>query len=361
MKADSANGQPSHPDQTHPLRLLVFGAGAIGTYIGGSLILAGHRVTFLERPEIAARLRQRGLRLQIRGIEHEHPEPATVGTLQEAFETTSFDAALFALKSFDTQAVLDQIAAFNTQMPPVLCLQNGVENEAAISNVLGEGRVIAGTVTSAIGRRDAGDVILERLRGIGIQADHPLSVRLLTAFNESGLNARLYPQADAMKWSKLLTNLLSNATSAILDMPPAEVFAHPGLYRLEIEQLREALRVMAALKIKVVDLPATPVRALAFAVARLPIPLTRPILQKAVGGGRGAKMPSFHIDLHSGRGQSEVDYLNGAVVRFGQRAGVPTPLNALLTRTLLGLTRGEIPLAEYARQPRKLLQQIAVQ
>jgi 2-dehydropantoate 2-reductase len=69
-------------------------------------------------------------------------------------------------------------------------------------------------------------------------------------------------------------------------------------------------------------------------------------------------MPSFHIDLHSGRGKSEVDYLHGAVVRAGKRTDVPTPVNELLTETLLALTNGEIPLEEFARQPKKLLSKL---
>jgi 2-dehydropantoate 2-reductase len=95
---------------------------------------------------------------------------------------------------------------------------------------------------------------------------------------------------------------------------------------------------------------------LAFGVCFLPLFLSRPLLAKAVGGGRGEKMPSFHIDLHGGRGKSEVDYLNGAVVRFGAQVGVPTPANRLLNDTLLALTKGDIPLDTYAHQPEKLLQ-----
>ncbi len=118
--------------------------------------------------------------------------------------------------------------------------------------------------------------------------------------------------------------------------------------------LREALAVMRALGIGVIDLPGVPVRALALGT-RLPASIARPLMRKAVGGGRGGKMPSFHIDLHSGRGRSEVEWLNGAVARYGERAGVPTPVNRLLTETLLSLTRGEIPLETYARQPEKFL------
>jgi 2-dehydropantoate 2-reductase len=157
-----------------------------------------------------------------------------------------------------------------------------------------------------------------------------------------------------MKWSKLLTNLPANASSAILDMTPAEVYALADLFRLEQAMLREALAVMRAHGIHVVDLPGTPVRLLALA-ARLPAAAARPLLARAIGAGRGAKMPSFHIDLHGGRGRSEVGWLNGAVVRFGAQAGVPTPVNQLLTDTLSALTRSEMPLDAFARQPARLL------
>jgi 2-dehydropantoate 2-reductase len=160
-----------------------------------------------------------------------------------------------------------------------------------------------------------------------------------------------------MKWSKMLTNLLANPTSAILDMTPVEVFNHPGLYRLEIAQLIECLAVMKAQGIGVVDLPGTPVRALALAT-KLPLWLSKPFLSKAAGAGRGAKMPSFHIDLLSGRGKSEVTYLHGAVVRAGVKTGVATPVNSLLTETLLDMTAGKIPLEEFFRKPEKLLAQL---
>jgi len=121
--------------------------------------------------------------------------------------------------------------------------------------------------------------------------------------------------------------------------------------------LRECLAVMAAQNIEAVDLPGTPVRALAFAIG-LPLWLSRPLLASAAGSGRGGKMPSFHIDLHSGRGKSEVSYLHGAVVRAGERTNAPTPVNKLLTETLLALTNREILLEEYARQPEKLLSKL---
>jgi len=352
--------------KNNQLKVLSFGAGAIGTYIGGSLALAGHNVVFVEQVKVVDELREHGLRLDLtldkrrKAKETFLVEPSSfviVPSLEEALRYGPFDVALYALKSFDTAAALEGIHPYREKMPPFLCLSNGVDNEPAIAKVLGQEKVIYGTVTSAIGRRAAGDIVLEKLRGVGIAATHPLSDRLVADFNDAFLNAQAFSDAASMKWSKMLTNLLANPTSAILDMSAAEIFANKDLYAFEITMLRECLEVMKAQDIEVVDLPGTPVRALAFAT-ELPLWLSKPLLSRAAGSGRGGKMPSFHIDLHSGRGKSEVDFLHGAVVRAGEKVGVPTPVNRLLTDTLLALINGEMTLEKYAHQPERLLAEL---
>ena len=346
----------------HPLKILSFGAGAIGTYIGGSLALAGHEVIFVERPNIAETLTARGLRLDLSLDKRRDTSAADLipasdlvfaDSLERALEYGPFDIALFALKSYDTESALEGILPFAKKMPPVLCLQNGVDNEPAIAEILGPENVIAGTVTSAIGRRDAGDIVLEKLRGVGIADEHPLSERLVKAMNAAFLNAKLYERAADMKWSKMFTNLVGNATSAILDMSPAEIFSRNDLYAFEMQMLRETLAVMDSQNISIVDLPGTPVKLLAFA-AKGPAWL-HPLAAKKLGGIRGSKMPSFHIDLHSGRGKSEIDFLNGAVLRAGKKTKTATPVNQLLTETLLAMTNEEMPIEEYAKKPEKLL------
>lgn len=326
----------------------------MGGYLGGSLALHGHRVVFLEREHNAATLRARGLQLQLGVQIHHLAQLEVVTSIQEALRLSTFDLALFTLKSYDTAAAIETLAPYAAQLPPFLCLQNGVENEAALAAALGSEKVIAGTVTTAVAKDGPGLIRLERLRGVGLSAGHSLSKRIADAMNAAGLNARLYPDAAAMKWSKLLTNLLANTTCAILDLTPAEVMAHPGLFKLEMRQLREALAVMWAKKLLVVDLPGTPVRALAFGT-RLPAAIARPLMARAVGSGRGAKMPSLHIDLHSGKGGSEVDWLNGAVVRAGQHLGIATPVNQLLVLTLQGLLGNEKVQSKYRKQPGSLL------
>lgn len=338
-----------------PLRFLVFGAGAIGTYIGGSLALAGYTVVFLERPELASELRQRGLHLKFGDDERVIRAPTVEGTLNDALIHGPFDLGIFAVKAYDTQTALAGLAPYLNDLPTFYCLQNGVENEKAIGAVLGDYRVIAGSVTTAIGRRNAGDIVLERFRGIGIGGWSLLSSQLYQAMKLANLNPRFYDNTGSMKWSKMLTNLLANASSAILNMTPAEVFANPKLFRMEILQLREALAVMNALNLKVVDLPGTPVKMMAWIARYLPLRIAQLLLSKAVGSGRGTKMPSFFLDLHSGRGKSEVDFLNGAVVRFGQQTGVKTPVNHLLTKTLLAMTAGNLDPASFDHQPERLI------
>jgi len=340
------------------LSWLIFGAGAIGTYVGGSLMLQGQKVVFLELTEAASEILDRGLRLNIHGQEHRILHPEMCSSIADAISRSSYDVAIFALKAYDTRPVLELISPYVEQLPPVLCLQNGVENEETLELVLGKSKVIPGTVTSSVVRRAVGDILLERKRGMGVLGGLPLSNQIAHTLSNAGLNAHLYSSSPAMKWSKMITNLAGNASSAILDMTPAEILSHPGLYELEVAQLREAISVMHAHQIEIIDLPATPIRAFAWLVWNLQPRFSRPLVSKLAGKGRGRKMPSFHIDLYSGRGKSEVDYINGAIVRFGERMGIPTPVNRWMNQTLLKLTQGGLPLEEYAHEPDKYIRAV---
>jgi 2-dehydropantoate 2-reductase len=337
------------------MKFLFFGAGAIGTYVGGSLARTGCDVAFVERPEVAERMRRNGLALTTAGRIPRIPVSMAFSAAADALQAGPFDAAVFAIKSYDTSAAIEPLKSLQGKLPPALCLQNGVENEAALEAAFGAGCVIAGTVTSAVGRSPKGEVVLERKRGVGIAGGHPLCLLILKAFNRAGLNARPFPSASSMKWSKLLTNLIANATSAILGLTPREIYRDPQSFLLEQEMLRECLRVMRAAGISVTDLPGTPVRGLALAVERLPASLARFVLLRAVGGGRGGKMPSLYLDLKSGRGESEVSWLNGAVSRAGRRLGVQTPVNTVLTETLLRLVEGRGQANEYLGNPGKII------
>ncbi len=220
------------------MKILIFGAGAIGTYIGGSLALSGNQVVYVEQEKMVEQLREKGLRLDLTIDERRRTKDAfsldarsfsIEPSLEEALKFGPFDVGIFALKSFDTIPAMDGLKPFADKLPPILCLSNGVENEQSIARVLGPDKVIYGTVTTAIGRRGAGDIVLEKLRGVGVADGHPLSKRLVTVMESAFLNCRLYPEPHSMKWSKMLTNLIANPTSAILNMTAAQVFDHKGL------------------------------------------------------------------------------------------------------------------------------------
>ncbi len=341
------------------MRFLVIGAGAIGTYLGVSLAHSGHEVTFLVRPATAAYLRAHGLSLRQKDEVWRLPRPQTALSVPEALAAGPYDAALLALKTYHTAGFLRALTGQEDAFPPVVCLQNGVDAEARLSQVLEPAKVLAATVTTAVARRSKHEAEVSKARGVGLAAGGPLSRKLAAAFHQAGLRPRLYPHAAAMKWSKLLTNLLSNATSAILDLPPGAIYDHPGLLRLEVRQMQEALAVMAAQNLPVVNLPGAPVRWLAWSVRRLPWPVLRRALPPLLRSGRGDKMPSFHLDLHSGRGQTEVDALHGAVARHGAAWGIPTPVNAFLTQTLHALARGDLPRETFRHKPQALLQALA--
>lgn len=360
--AEQNSWQVSIIPTSQPLRILCFGAGAIGTYIGGSLALTGHQVVFLERPILADQLHQHGLRLKLGDRQYSVDQPPIIQSLDELLlgDGTKFDAGLVAVKAYDTEEFARSLVPYRETIPPLLCLQNGVDNESQLGQVIGVERVIPGTVTSAIGRLGVGEIVLERLRGVGVTAGFPISERLVQALNEAGLSARLFANGASMKWSKMLTNLLANATSAILDMTPAQIYAHPGLVRLEIQQIKEALHVMRQLDLQPVNLPGTPLQILVWGIDWLPASLMGPLMRRVIGGGRGGKMPSFHIDLHQGRGSSEVRFLNGAVVLHGAKYGYDALVNRRLTEILEGLTDQTIAMDEYRHAPEKLLTAIYV-
>jgi 2-dehydropantoate 2-reductase len=136
--------------------------------------------------------------------------------------------------------------------------------------------------------------------------------------------------ARSMKWSKLATNLAGNATSAIVNRSPGEVYPDPRGYEVERRQLRETFAVIRQSGLRVVALPGADVRLLDLAT-RLPNGLARPILARVVGGGRGSKDPSLLLAARSGATESEVGWLNGAVARAAADLGGGATVNRRLS------------------------------
>jgi len=335
-------------------RFLILGAGAIGSYLGGSLALDGHEVTFLEKEKDISSLQKQGILMEVGGIRSTVSSADYISSLDQT-QNWDFDLIILAVKTYHLDRLLPGLIHLQDNLPPLLCLQNGIESEKRLASALGANLVIPGTVTSAVDCPAKGNIIVRKVRGMGIAGSHPMAKDLVQIFLEAGIHCKYYPNTESMTWSKLVTNLLGNASSALLNLTSAQIYSNPALYQIELEQVREALNVMQNQGINAVNLPGVPVKILAVLIKYLPYWLSKPLLARMIGKGRGKKMPSFHIDLYSGRGQSEVNQLNGAVVRAGKKSHIPTPVNSFLTDTLLALIKGDMPLETYSQGTEEFL------
>jgi 2-dehydropantoate 2-reductase len=343
------------------MRIIIFGSGAVGTYIGCSLKKAGADVVFFDRPETCVFIRQNGLHVKLYKDEIHIHHPECISTEGEISSAKPFDLGIMAVKSFDTAGLLHQMSDIVSLLPPILSLQNGVENETLIQNLVGMDKTLYGSIATAIYRSREGEVVVERLRGIGLAGNSSILPDVITLFNVGNLHARQFAADDAMsmKWSKMISNLLTNAQAAILQMQPAVIMNDPRLYAVEAQQMIEVSNVMQALGLRVLDIPGTPVKIMTYLFTHFPEPIARPIMAKSASKARGEKLPSLLLDIKAGRKNSEVYYLNGAVARFGELTGVKTPVNKFLNDTLLGIAFGEIDGQKYAGNPEQFLADLA--
>ncbi len=342
------------------MEIVVYGAGAIGGYLGGRLALAGHAVTLVARPAAAESLNANGLTITQDGQMQIAPVRA-VSRLAEAFDGPPPGLIVLGMKAYDLAAAVAELAVVCPRPAMLLTTQNGIGVEEIVAAPFGAERVLAGSITIPIRRSGPTGVAVERAgRGMGVAPLLPeRSVADWVAlFAAAGIRAGGLPDYRAMKWSKVFLNVMGNATSAILNRPPAELYRNDAIFDLEMRMLGEILAVMKRLGLPIVNLPAASVRPLAATRAYAPRFLRRLVFTQVVAHGRGDKMPSFHIDLAAGKGHSEVVFHNGAVAAAGRACGVATPVNATLNDVLLRLTRDEAARADFDGRSERLLAEV---
>ncbi len=341
------------------MKILVYGAGAIGGYLGGRLFQYGHDITLLSLPEAITPINEHGLTIT-EADKTVTLHPKTAGSLQAAFaDNELYDLILVTMKSYDLDAAREAITPYLTATTPYFfTVGNGIGVERPFIDQFGAEHVIAGSLTTPVSKANNHHLIIERPdRGIGVAATSmgADNTRWVNLFQKAGVPAIGVADYTSMKWSKAFLNIVGNATAAILNCPPGDVYAMPGMFDLEVKMLRETAVVMQHKNLQFIDLPGSPARQLAFGVQRVPQFLLKPILTRIVAKGRGNKMPSFQIDLASGCGKSEVIYHNGAIAQTGQAVGVPAPVNATLNKVLMEITVGETAWESYMGQPQRLL------
>jgi 2-dehydropantoate 2-reductase len=311
---------------------LLVGGGAVGTLIAWALAAGGRDVAIVRRSKTDGPsqadmtvIDPSGDRRTAHVTEVARPDDLSAAP----------ELIVLAVKMFDLEAAAASCAAWPSAA--ALTVSNGVGAERIVADVRPGVGLIAGSVTASVELVGEGTVSRLNRGGIGLAPVSGDVDRLiedvLVAFAAAGLRTGRIEDAAAMKWSKLLANLVGNATSAIVDRSPVELYGDAGVYAIERRQLLEALAVMHRLGLRPVALPGADVRLLAMGI-RLPPALARPILRRVVVGARGGKDPSLRLHAKSGSGPSEVDWLNGAVADAAEGLGGAAPVNRRLTTLL---------------------------
>ncbi|MFH0910102.1 MAG: 2-dehydropantoate 2-reductase, partial [Planctomycetota bacterium] len=318
-----------HP---RPQKILVMGAGAVGSAVGGLLALGGHRVTLVARQEHAGVINAAGLCFKlgasVRVIRENLRAARRVESLWERP-----DLVLLCVKSFDTdQALVDLIPIMDSRIP-ILSLQNGVTNEHRVAELYPENPVIAGAICAYLHQDEAGEVCMDSDRGGLVLGPWNPSARAATAqahawLSDTGIEVRSVPEGRLVKWSKLMLNVAFNPLSALTKLGAAEILSDPHLGDLAVAAYAECGRVMRAQGIEPIDLPGYSVRRLA-RVVRLPRKVARRLLKWALRR-EPPSTSSMAQDLVLGR--SEIRALNGILVELGRAHRIPTPANEHLLR-----------------------------
>lgn len=342
------------------MKILIYGAGAVGSYIGAHLALGGHDVTLLGRERLRAGISENGFSIHHADQSKQRIDNVQIATsLEEALHSQDmFDWIAFTMKSYDTAASAAELQEFLPIPPPIASFQNGIGNEELLRSYFGPAAVVAGTLTTPVSMQDDSTVIEEKARGIAISADSPSAKIVESALRQTTLTLSIVEREDSLKWSKLLLNITANAVPAILDLHPGEVFRSPDLFDIEWLALRELIDIMRLSGISIENLPGAPSRTLAMAIRHVPKRLLRPILLKKVGSGRGDKLPSLLLALRYSSRRTEIAWLNGAVVSKAKELNKFAPVNHAIALTLSDITAGRASWDMYRNDPSLLLSSI---
>lgn len=304
------------------MKIAVMGAGAVGSYFGARLHQAGHEVVLIARGATAQALQARGLRLQARDFDGHLP----IASSTEPAAATGAGLVLFCVKSQHTEASGESLRPFLSPDCTVLCLQNGVDNAQRLSQVLGIPALPA-AVYVAVESPAPGHVI-HHGRGELVIGPGRGSDAIAAAFDAAGVPVSVTARVMDALWAKLAANCTYNALSALTQLPYGELIRHDGIEAAMRGLFDECVAVAAAEGHVPGDSLWDEVLSLSRSMAQ--------------------QRSSTAQDLARGR-PSEIDYINGHVVRCAQRHGIAVPLNRLVcTLVKIREAQGPAPAAQGA-------------
>ena len=299
------------------MRFAVFGAGGIGGYLGGRLAQAGEDVAIIARGDHLTAIRNQGLRVDsIKGDFVFRPSIAT----DKPAEVGPVDVVVLGVKAWQVTDAAEAMRPMIGQETCVLPVQNGVEAPSQLAAVLGKEVALgglAGIVSYIEGPGHIRHAAIEPFVRFGEMDDRlsPRIERLLQAFERAGVKADIPPNIQTALWQKLMFIAAISGVGAVTRFPTGVWRGLPETWQMAKQVVHETDNVARARGIVMTGDEADT------AVAQLEaVPPSGTV--------------SMQRDIMEGR-PSELEVQNGAVVRFGQEEGVPTPVNAFIYYTLL--------------------------
>jgi 2-dehydropantoate 2-reductase len=286
------------------LKVAVMGAGAVGCYFGGMLARAGHEVTLIARPQHVDVIQRDGLRMETKRFD----EQVHLAASTDASAVRGADLVLFCVKSADTEAAGAQLRPHLAPNALVLTLQNGVDNADRLRTVLPPQQVGAAVVYVATEMAGPGHV-KHHGRGELVIAPSSGSEAAARALVAAGIPTEVSDNVRGALWTKLIINCAYNAVSAIAQLPYGQAVQGVGVKDVMRDVVDECLAVAIAEGVRI---PGD----------------THAIVRKLVES-MPAQYSSTAQDLARGK-RTEIDHLNGLVVRRGDALGIATPANRVL-------------------------------
>ena len=285
------------------MKIAVMGAGSVGCYYGGMLARSGLPVTLIGRHQHVEAVKERGLLLEIgTGC-----IPVPMAATTEAAGVADADVVLFCVKSGDTESVGRQMAPHLRPDVTILCLQNGVDNPDRLRATIG-GEVVPVAVYVATAMAGPGHV-QHHGRGELVIGPNARDGEIVTRFRAAGIPTTVSPNAIDALWAKLIVNCAYNALSALTQLPYGRLLAMDGVAEVMRDVVAECVAVAQASGVTVAPDTVQSVLGLA---ATMP-----------------GQKSSTAQDMALGK-PTEIDHLNGLVIRRGAALDIPTPANRVL-------------------------------
>jgi len=294
------------------MRIAVMGAGAVGCYYGGMLARAGHDVVLVGRPQHVEAVRRDGLFMDTQTFREHIPMQAST----EANAVKGAKLVLFCVKSTDTRMAAAEMSPYLDADVFILSLQNGVDNADRLQEQL-SCKVAPAVVYVATEMAGPGH-LKHHGRGelvIGPEAARYGIDKLLT---DAGIPVEISDNVTGALWAKLILNCAYNALSAITQLPYGRLVHGIGVDELMRDVVRECLAVAQGEGVMV---PGD----------------TREAVER-IARTMATQLSSTAHDLARGK-NSEIDYINGHILRRGAALGIATPVNRTL-HTLVKLLEG---------------------